>query len=150
MSKIRYDGPILEIDQLSISFFTRLREIPAVMDFSVVVQPGEAVGLVGESGCGKSASLMAVMGLLPEDSECKGEVNFENKNLLSLELDQLNKVRGSQIAMVFQDPMMTLNPVLRIDTQMIEAHSGASESGKSYSSGIGTGCPRKSRHCISR
>ena len=54
MSKISYDGPILEIDQLSISFFTRLREIPAVMDFSVVVQPGEAVGLVGESGCGKS------------------------------------------------------------------------------------------------
>ena len=50
MSKISYDGPILEIDQLSISFFTRLREIPAVMDFSVVVQPGEAVGLVGESG----------------------------------------------------------------------------------------------------
>ena len=55
MSKMEdYDGPILEIDKLSISFFTRLREIPAVMDFSVTVQPGEAVGLVGESGCGKS------------------------------------------------------------------------------------------------
>ena len=56
-----YDGPILEIDRLSISFFTRLREIPAVMDFSVTVQPGEAVGLVGESGCGKSTVALGVM-----------------------------------------------------------------------------------------
>ena len=56
-----YDGPILEIDSLSISFFTRLREIPAVMDFSVEVQPGEAVGLVGESGCGKSTVALGVM-----------------------------------------------------------------------------------------
>jgi len=55
-----YDGPILEIDKLSISFFTRLREIPAVMDFSVTVQPGEAVGLVGESGCGKSTVALAM------------------------------------------------------------------------------------------
>ena len=53
MDKTDFDGPILEIDRLSISFFTRLNEIPAVMDFSVAVQPGEAVGLVGESGCGK-------------------------------------------------------------------------------------------------
>ena len=56
-----YDGPILEIENLSISFFTRLREIPAVMDFSVTVQPGEAVGLVGESGCGKSTVALGVM-----------------------------------------------------------------------------------------
>ena len=56
-----YDGPILEINKLSISFFTRLREIPAVMDFSVTVQPGEAVGLVGESGCGKSTVALGVM-----------------------------------------------------------------------------------------
>ncbi|HBR43119.1 MAG TPA: hypothetical protein DD951_17640, partial [Sulfitobacter pontiacus] len=56
-----YDGPILEIDGLSISFFTRLREIPAVMDFSVSVKPGEAVGLVGESGCGKSTVALGVM-----------------------------------------------------------------------------------------
>jgi ABC-type glutathione transport system ATPase component len=60
MAKIHdYDGPILEIDKLSISFFTRLREIPAVMDFSVKVAPGEAVGLVGESGCGKSTVALA-------------------------------------------------------------------------------------------
>ena len=68
MSKISYDGPILEIDQLSISFFTRLREIPAVMDFSVVVQPGEAVGLVGESGCGKSTLLKIIAGLFDFNS----------------------------------------------------------------------------------
>ena len=61
MAKTEYEGPILEIDALSISFFTRLREIPAVMDFSVSVKPGEAVGLVGESGCGKSTVALGVM-----------------------------------------------------------------------------------------
>ena len=62
MSKLSdYNGPILEIDNLSISFFTRLREIPAVMDFSVSVEPGETVGLVGESGCGKSTVALGIM-----------------------------------------------------------------------------------------
>ena len=65
MNKLsQYDGPILEINILSISFFTRLREIPAVMDFSVAVQPGEAVGLVGESGCGKSTVALALCKIL--------------------------------------------------------------------------------------
>ena len=79
MEKQDYNGPILEIDQLSISFFTRLNEIPAVMDFSCTIQPGEAMGLVGESGCGKSTVALGVMqdlgvngALLADPSNLKG------------------------------------------------------------------------------
>jgi peptide/nickel transport system ATP-binding protein len=80
MSKIEYEGPILEIDQLSISFFTRLREIPAVMDFSVTVQPGEAVGLVGESGCGKSTVALGVMQDLGVNGRIVGgKINLKDK-----------------------------------------------------------------------
>ena len=78
----RYDGPILEIDKLSISFFTRLREIPAVMDFSVTVQPGEAVGLVGESGCGKSTVALGVMQDLGENGRIVGgSIKFKGRDL---------------------------------------------------------------------
>jgi ABC-type glutathione transport system ATPase component len=77
-----YDGPILEIENLSISFFTRLREIPAVMDFSVTVQPGEAVGLVGESGCGKSTVALGVMQDLGKNgSVVGGTIKFKGQDL---------------------------------------------------------------------
>ena len=77
-----YDGPILEIDNLSISFFTRLREIPAVMDFSVTVQPGEAVGLVGESGCGKSTVALGVMQDLGNNGRVVGgSIKFKGQDL---------------------------------------------------------------------
>ena len=82
MPKTDYDGPILEIDKLSISFFTRLREIPAVMDFSVTVQPGEAVGLVGESGCGKSTVALGVMQDLGVNGRIVGgSVRFKGRDL---------------------------------------------------------------------
>ena len=82
MSKIEYDGPILEIENLSISFFTRLREIPAVMDFSVTVQPGEAVGLVGESGCGKSTVALGVMQDLGVNGHIVGgSIKFKGRDL---------------------------------------------------------------------
>jgi len=77
-----YDGPILEIENLSISFFTRLREIPAVMDFSVTVQPGEAVGLVGESGCGKSTVALGVMQDLGKNGRVVGcTIKFKGQDL---------------------------------------------------------------------
>ena len=82
MTKLDYDGPILEIDNLSISFFTRLREIPAVMDFSVTVQPGEAVGLVGESGCGKSTVALGVMQDLGSKRPIVGgSIKFKGRDL---------------------------------------------------------------------
>ena len=82
MAKWDYDGPILEIDKLSISFFTRLREIPAVMDFSCVVQPGEAMGLVGESGCGKSTVALGVMQDLGVNGRIVGgSIKFKGRDL---------------------------------------------------------------------
>ena len=131
MSKISYDGPILEIDQLSISFFTRLREIPAVMDFSVVVQPGEAVGLVGESGCGKSTVALGVMqDLGVNGSIVGGKIKFKGQDLSKMSPEQLRDIRGNEIAMIYQEPMASLNPAMKVGKQLIEVpiiHEGVSE-----------------------
>ncbi|WP_439122999.1 dipeptide ABC transporter ATP-binding protein [Marivita sp.] len=129
--KDSYDGPILEIDTLSISFFTRLREIPAVMDFSVNVMPGEAVGLVGESGCGKSTVALGVMQDLGKNGEIVGgSIKFKGQDLGAMSQDELRKIRGSEIAMIYQEPMASLNPAMKIGKQLMEVpmiHRGASE-----------------------
>ena len=132
MAKLEYDGPILEIDKLSISFFTRLREIPAVMDFSVSVKPGEAVGLVGESGCGKSTVALGVMQDLGVNGRVVGgSIKFKGRDLAEMSDEELRDIRGSQIAMIYQEPMASLNPAMRIGRQLMEVpmiHSGMSES----------------------
>ncbi len=122
MSKLKpYDGPILEIDQLSISFFTRLREIPAVMDFSVDIQPGEAVGLVGESGCGKSTVALGVMQDLGVNGRIVGgAVRFKGQDLSQLSPEELRDIRGNEIAMIYQEPMASLNPAMRVGQQLSE------------------------------
>ena len=129
--KDSYDGPILEIDSLSISFFTRLREIPAVMDFSVRVMPGEAVGLVGESGCGKSTVALGVMQDLGKNGRIVGgSIKFKGRDLSAMSQDELRKIRGSEIAMIYQEPMASLNPAMKIGRQLMEVpmiHRGASE-----------------------
>ena len=131
MSKIEYEGPILEIDQLSISFFTRLREIPAVMDFSVTVQPGEAVGLVGESGCGKSTVSLGVMQDLGVNGRVVGgKIKFKGQDLSKVSAEKLLDIRGNEIAMIYQEPMASLNPAMKIGKQLIEVpiiHEGISE-----------------------
>ena len=122
--------PILEIDRLSISFFTRLREIPAVMDFSVSVSPGEAVGLVGESGCGKSTVALGVMQDLGVNGRIvEGEVRFRGRDLSTLSAAELRHVRGNEIAMIYQEPMASLNPSMKVGRQLIEVpmiHEGIS------------------------
>ena len=101
MDTENYDGPILEIDTLSISFFTRLREIPAVMDFSVKVMPGEAVGLVGESGCGKSTVALGVMQDLGKNGRVVGgSIKFKGRGLRAMCDEELRDIRGSDIAMI--------------------------------------------------
>ncbi|SNS43768.1 ABC transporter ATP-binding protein [Antarctobacter heliothermus] len=116
-----YDGPILEIDNLSISFFTRLREIPAVMDFSVKVQPGEAVGLVGESGCGKSTVALGVMQDLGKNGRIVGgSIRFKGRNLNEMSQEELREIRGSEIAMIYQEPMASLNPAMKVAQQLME------------------------------
>ncbi|WP_298862922.1 ABC transporter ATP-binding protein [uncultured Sulfitobacter sp.] len=131
MPKTDYDGPILEIDKLSISFFTRLREIPAVMDFSVSVKPGEAVGLVGESGCGKSTVALGVMQDLGKNGRIVGgSIKFKGQDLGEMSDAELRSIRGSEIAMIYQEPMASLNPAMKIGRQLMEVpmiHAGMSE-----------------------
>jgi peptide/nickel transport system ATP-binding protein len=131
MAKWDYDGPILEIENLSISFFTRLREIPAVMDFSCVVQPGEAMGLVGESGCGKSTVALGVMQDLGVNGKIVGgTIKFKGRNLNDMSPEELREIRGSEIAMIYQEPMASLNPAMKIGRQLMEVpmiHEGVSE-----------------------
>ncbi|WP_424976140.1 dipeptide ABC transporter ATP-binding protein [Dinoroseobacter sp. S124A] len=127
----RYDGPILEIENLSISFFTRLREIPAVMDFSCTVMPGEAMGLVGESGCGKSTVALGVMQDLGVNGRIVGGmIKFKGRDLNTMSPEELRRIRGKEIAMIYQEPMASLNPAMRIGKQLMEVpmiHEGLSE-----------------------
>ena len=113
--------PILEIDNLSISFFTRTREIPAVMDFSTRVMAGEAMGLVGESGCGKSTVALAVMRDLGKTGRIVGgSIRFKGRDLTTMSDEDLRHIRGSEIAMIYQEPMASLNPAMKIGAQLAE------------------------------
>jgi len=113
--------PILEIEHLSISFFTRLREIPAVMDFSCRVMKGEAMGLVGESGCGKSTVALAVMRDLGVNGRIVGgTIKFKGRDLTTMSQSELRSIRGSEIAMIYQEPMASLNPAMKIGAQLAE------------------------------
>jgi len=122
--------PILEIENLSISFFTRLREIPAVMDFSCTVMPGEAMGLVGESGCGKSTVALAVMRDLGKNGRIVGgTIRFKGRDLTHMSDEELRHIRGKEIAMIYQEPMASLNPAMKIGRQLMEVpmiHEGVS------------------------
>ena len=121
MDKQDYDGPILEIDKLSISFFTRLREIPAVMDFSASIMPGEALGLVGESGCGKSTVALGVMQDLGVNGRIVGgSIKFKGEEMNTMSPERLREIRGSEIAMIYQEPMASLNPAMKIGKQLME------------------------------
>ncbi len=127
-----YDGPVLDIQNLSISFFTRLHEIPAVMDFSCVVQPGEAMGLVGESGCGKSTVALGVMQDLGVNGRVvDGSIKFKGRELTEMSDKELRSIRGSEIAMIYQEPMASLNPAMPIGKQLMEVpiiHAGSTKS----------------------
>lgn len=113
--------PILEIENLSISFFTRAHEIPAVMDFSCKIMQGEAMGLVGESGCGKSTVALGVMRDLGKNGRITaGRILFKGRDLARMTSAELRRIRGSEIAMIYQEPMASLNPALKIGAQLAE------------------------------
>ena len=113
---------LLEIKNLRTSFYVRDHVAKAVDDVSFTVNKGQVLGLVGESGSGKSVTGFSILGLVdPPGRIVSGQILFRGRDIVSLPEDHWRALRGSRIAMIFQDPMMTLNPVLRIDTQMIEA-----------------------------
>jgi len=114
--------PLLTVDDLRVRIWTEFGIVHAVNGISFDVQPGETLGLVGESGCGKSVSSLALLGLLPRAARVtSGTATFDGRNLLGLEDKQLRDVRGSEIGIIFQDPMTSLNPVLTIGRQIREA-----------------------------
>ena len=111
----------LEVRNLSTHFFTRAGVVKAVEGVSFSVAPGRVLGLVGESGSGKTVTGFSIIGLVdPPGRIVSGEILYQGRNLVGMAEPELRRLRGNRIAMIFQDPMMTLNPVLRIDTQMIE------------------------------
>ena len=112
---------MLKIKDLKTSFFTSQGEVKAVRGVSFSVREGEIVGLVGESGSGKSVSCMSILRLLPENAKITGgEISFEGRDLTKLSGRELRRIRGGKIAMIFQDPMSSLNPLIRVGTQVEE------------------------------
>ena len=106
------DQPILEIENLNISFFVRAGEIPAVMDFSCKVMPGEAMGLVGESGCGKSTVALGIMRDMGNRGKIVGgKIKYRGRDMGEMSEQELQDLRGSKISMIYQEPMASLNPV---------------------------------------
>ncbi|MDJ0607861.1 MAG: ABC transporter ATP-binding protein [Kiloniellales bacterium] len=126
-----YDGPILECRNLSISYFTRAGEIPAVVDFDLTLHQGGSVGLVGESGCGKSTVAMAIMQYMGNNGGIVGgEIIYKGRNLAELSEEELRHLRGNEIAMVYQEPMASLNPSMLLSRQLMEVplcHENVSE-----------------------
>ncbi|CAN5654457.1 ABC transporter ATP-binding protein [soil metagenome] len=116
---------LLEVDDLGVTFTRKgRRDVVAVNGVSFSVEPGQTVGLVGESGCGKSVTSLAILGLLPKRGvRVSGTVHFEGRNLLTMSNNALRDMRGRDIAMVFQDPMSSLNPVIPIGLQVTEVLS---------------------------
>ena len=114
---------LLEVKDLETRFYTMDGVVNAVNGVSYHLDEGEVLGIVGESGCGKSVSVMSMLRLIqsPPGKITRGEVLFNGKDLLKLSSDELRKVRGHEIGVVFQDPLTSLNPVLPISLQMVEA-----------------------------
>ncbi len=114
--------PLLELNNLSTSFFTDKGEIRAVEDVSFSIQPGQTLALVGESGCGKSVTAFSIMRLVDQPGRIVGgKILFKGQNLLDLPEHGMRKIRGKSIGMIFQEPMTSLNPVFTIGNQIGEA-----------------------------
>ena len=122
--------PLLSVDDLGVQFWTGSGLVYAVNGISFEITPGETLGIVGESGCGKSVTALALLGLLPRAGRVRsGTARFEGRELLKLKDREMRRLRGRQIAMIFQDPMTSLNPVLTIGRQIrepLETHFGMS------------------------
>ena len=113
---------LLEVKNVNVKYATDLETVHAVNDISFELNRGETIGIVGETGAGKTTTALTIMGLLPERvSKVQGEVIFQGKDLLKTPEEEMQKVRGEKIAMIFQDPMTSLNPVITVGDQIAEA-----------------------------
>jgi len=114
-------NPVLALDNLCVSYDTREGAVPAVVDVSLSLQQGECVGLVGESGCGKTTVALAIMRYLGAHGRLmRGRILFKGRDLLQLSPKMLRQVRGAEVTMVYQEPTTALNPSLTIGTQLQE------------------------------
>lgn len=121
ISSDKHSAPVLEVENLKISYETRKGDVEAVQEVSFVVREGETVGLVGESGCGKSTISFGIVNFLgPNGKIVEGSIRFQGEELVGRSPEELQKLRGDRIAMVFQDPLQALNPSVRLGDQLAE------------------------------
>ena len=112
---------LIEVNKLNTTFQTIAGEIQAVRDISFYINEGESLGIVGESGCGKSVTMKSIIGLLDDNAHTDAEsIMFNGQNILNYSPKQMRKLNGSEIGMIFQDPMTSLNPVFTIEQQFAE------------------------------
>ncbi|MGF1713885.1 ABC transporter ATP-binding protein [Photobacterium chitinilyticum] len=111
---------LLDVNDLRVEFTTQDGIVTAVNDLNFSLQQGETLGIVGESGSGKSQTVFAIMGLLAKNGIISGSAKFEGREILNLSERELNKIRAEQIAMIFQDPMTSLNPYMKVSDQLME------------------------------
>ena len=124
--------PLLDVRELSVRFDTDEGTVHAVDRMSLTLEPRQVLGIVGESGCGKSVTALSILGLLPKTATVTGSVSFEGTELLAASRSDLRKIRGRQISFVFQEPMTSLNPVFRIGRQIdevVQEHMNVSKRG---------------------
>ena len=122
MTEVRTEETVLDVKNLQTVFFTNSGLFRAVDDVSFTVRRGETLAIVGESGCGKSVTALSVMRLVPDPPGrvVGGSVTLEGTDLLGLDEAEMRKIRGNRISMIFQEPMTSLNPVMRIGDQITE------------------------------
>jgi len=119
-------GPVLEVNDLSVDFgvdgvwVPAAKRVPAAKTLNYQIKAGEVLAIVGESGSGKSASSMAILDLLPKNSRVRGSIKLDGRELTGLSQPQMRRVRGRQVAVIFQEPMTALNPVYTVGFQIVE------------------------------